>query len=102
MLRMLGFCLKFAIFSLAVLILGNWLRWDGKTLSDQIKWRMSHAEESAIFGSVKNWTKQLTTDAKKGLQKKIDHISIEEEIPSSEKQKLKALIRELNSSHKQD
>jgi len=106
MLKLLGYCIKIALFTVIVLILGNWVRWDGKTISDQIKVRMSHAEKSGVFDEARTWTEKLTLDAKKGIQKKLNQVSnqvsIEEDIPASEKQKLKALIRELNSSHKKD
>jgi hypothetical protein len=103
MFKTLGFCIKVVFFSVIVLILGNWLRWDGKTISDQVKLRMSHAERSNLLGVVRNWADEVTHDARKGIQKKLNYSRAseeEEEIPSSEKQKLKALIRELNSSNK--
>jgi hypothetical protein len=107
MLKALGFCVKVTLFSLLVLILGNWLRWDGKTISDQVRLRMSHAERSNVLGAVRGWAEKITHDARKGIQKKLDQTTTsteeeEEEIPSSERQKLKALIRELNSSHKKN
>lgn len=102
MLKLIGLVLKLALFSFFVLVLGNWVRWDGKTISDQVKLRMSHADEYEIIGSVKTWADQLTQDAKQGFHKKIDRVAAQEEISPSERQKLKALIRELNSSHKRD
>jgi hypothetical protein len=104
MLRMLGFCVKLVIFSVLVLVLGNWLHWDGRTISDQVKVKMSHAERSDLFGAVRNWADKVTYDARKGVQRKLGHSTPEqnEEITSSERQKLKALIQELNSSHKKD
>jgi hypothetical protein len=100
MLKIFGLLVKISVFSLIVLVLGNWLRWDGKTISDQVRLKMSHAEESGVFDHFKSWTESLTSDAKRGFRKKISEASMDEEIPSSEKQKLKALIRELNSSQK--
>lgn len=102
MLKILGFLLKFTIFSLLILVLGNWLRWDGKTISDQVKLRMSHAEEAGILGTVKGWADRVTHDAKQGFKRKMTEMPMQEEISPTERQKLKALIRELNSSHKKD
>lgn len=102
MFKIVGFFLKLTVFSLLVLVIGNWLRWDGITISDQIKLKMSHAEDTGLFDSVRDWADQLTHDAKRGFHKKLGQISSQEEIPSSERQKLRALIRELNSSHKKD
>jgi hypothetical protein len=89
MLKLLGSGIKLVIFSLLVLILGNWLHWDGRTISDQVKMGMSHAEESSVVHSLRSWAQKITLNAREG-----------EEITTSERQKLKALIKELNSSHK--
>ena len=123
MIKLFGSLLKFALFSIGVLILGNWIRWDGKTVSDQIQTRVSHAENSDMAEKVKSWSKELIDDTKKASShsaKKSIHgaaapsgasthetvsahsISNEirnpsEEIPPTERQKLRALIRELNS-----
>ena len=69
---------------------------------------MSHAERSPFLGTMKDWAEQVTHDARQGIQRKAlktispEHASIHEEIHSSERQKLKALIQELNSSHKEN
>jgi hypothetical protein len=63
---------------------------------------MSHAERSDLFGIVRNWSEKVTHDARQGYQNKVNHALSQEEIPSSERQKLKALIRELNGSSKND
>src|SRR3712207_1722387 len=100
MLKLFGSLIKLTLFSITVLVLGNLLRWDGRTISDQIKVGMSHAEGMGITSRIRSWAHQLTSDAKTGfhIQKKIDRMSLEEEeIAPSEKQKLKALIRDLNS-----
>jgi hypothetical protein len=103
MLKLISLCLKIVFFSLMVLVLGNWLRWDGKTLSDQIKHQMSHAESSHLAGAVRGWAEKVTHDARKGIKNNFDQPEEEEEdISPSERQKLKALIRELNSSHKKN
>jgi hypothetical protein len=105
MLKLIGFCLKLAAFSVIILILGNWIRWDGRTISDQVKLRMSHAERTNWAGTVRNWAERVTHDAREGMQKKKENTNSsepQEELTSSERQKLKALIRELNSSHKRD
>ena len=108
MLRSLGWIMKVCIFSLAVLILGNSIHWGKKTISDEIKYQMAHAQESPSFKSFKHWSQTLLEDAKEGAKKKWESLSLkqsqnemhrfseEEEIPSSEKQKLHTLIQELN------
>jgi hypothetical protein len=123
MLKLLGFIVKVALFSLVVLIIGNWARWDGKTISDQVKTQLSAAQRLEIAEQIKEITKKVTGDAKKGLQKiktnggrsslpssakeektalarstGIPSPDTEEPISASERQKLRALIRELNHS----
>jgi hypothetical protein len=56
---------------------------------------------------MRGWAEKVTKDAQKGIQKRVEHSppttqSIQEDITSSERQKLKALIRELNTSRKKD
>ena len=132
MIKLFGNLIKFAIFSIAVLILGNYVRWDGKTVSDQIQTRVSHAENSDMAAKIKIWSKELIEDAKKAPTHSTSQVyskkqsravtatagasthaasttssvsqavsneiqNPSEEIPPTERQKLRALIRELNS-----
>lgn len=85
---------KVAIFALAVLMIGNWVRLGGRTLSDQVKRTMAKAESSDTFQNARRYAGDLVEDAKKGAALK----NAAPEIPSSEKQKLRELIRELNGS----
>ena len=103
MLKLIGVFMKVAIFSIFILILGNTVQWDGMTISDQVRLKMSHAEEYGLVGTMRDWAEQVTHDARRGFQKKLSQpSSVKEEIHSSERQKLKALIRELNSSRKEN
>lgn len=102
MLRLIGFFLKVSLFSIIVLILGNLVRWEGRTISDQVKTQMAHAERSSLLGEIRHWAEQLTREARKGGFKKLHSASSDEEFPSSERQKLKTLIQELNNSRKID
>jgi len=103
MLRLIGLLIRLAIFSAFVLILGNWVKWDGKTISDQVRIGMSHAEETDVIEKIRGWAQQVTHDAHKGFRNKLHRTEEDrEEIPASERQKLKALIRELNSARSTD
>lgn len=104
MFKFFGTLIKLCLFSLGVLALGNWIRWNGRTISDQVRIGMAHAEKSNIFESFKTWTETVTRDARQGALKKPKFNSAysDEGITSSERQKLKALIKELNSLHKPD
>jgi hypothetical protein len=109
MLKSMSWILRLSLFTLVVLIIGNIVRWNGKTISDQVKTQIAHAERSETLTTAKEWTSRLARDAKKGIEKKTGLIlqpiltkeegnSDESKIPSSERQKLRALIRELNGS----
>lgn len=105
MFKVIGMLIKFVCLAVFVLVLGNWIKWDGRTLSDQVKVRMSHAERSDLYGEVRDWTQKITYDARKGTGKNVNPalpVVPTEEFAASERQKLKALIQELNSSHKKD
>jgi hypothetical protein len=112
---MMKWILKAALFSALVLVLGNVIRWNGKTISDQVKTKVSHAEHARITEQMKGWAKGLTSDAKMGSTRKsrseegispirqVAHEEreardVREEIPSSERQKLRALIRDLKAT----
>ena len=118
MLRAIAFLIKATLFAVLVLVIGNWARWDGRTLSDQVKHAIAQAERSDITSKVRGWTKNLTDDAREGADSKTKYVKRapikaiasdstdteaaaparedKERIPSSERQKLRNLIRELN------
>ena len=121
MFKLLGLTIKVLIFSLIVLVLANWAQWRGRTISDQVKTQLAHAERSRLAGQVgekvKGWAELASESAHAGvtgLRERAERkwngqeagapaaASDEDEpaperIPASEKQKLKALIRELNT-----
>jgi hypothetical protein len=147
MLKAVGSALKLVLFSIAILVIGNWVSWDGRTLSDHVRRQISRAERSDTAAYLQGVARKVTEDARSGFDKKIknhgripamahaqtkakpavredesqaddndvtDRTEIQsaapkhelhaaatrsdEKIPSSERQKLRALIRELNSS----
>lgn len=107
MFKALFFLLKLAIFSAAVLTLGNVIRWDGRSISDQIKSQMSHPIISDSMSRLRGWSGTLVEDVKQGSIKRFsapgvsrlrEAASDAEEMSESERQKLRELIRELNRS----
>jgi hypothetical protein len=141
MFRLLGWIIKASLFAAAVLIIGNIVHWRGKTISDQVKTSLAHAERPNQISNkfddtvddLKTWANHVTEGSqaeKKRSGKKIasektfvesspkarqnnstklasvtssksaaqnSEQNAKEEIPSSERQKLRSLIRELNS-----
>ena len=143
MLKAIGFVIKLCIFSVFTLVIGNWITWNGETLSERVQTQVSRMEGSDMADHVRGWTRKLTDDARSGFGKKLGlgnghnvstapsssssskritaaakndevtdrtetasaaptHSRSDEKMPSSERQKLRALIRELNSSHGKD
>ena len=156
MLKVIGFIIKMFVLSLLILIADNWISWNGRTLNHHLQSTIRGAEQSDMLSQARDWTRQLTSDAREGIDKRMKHRShssaekravagkinrddkiasqaqraedVEssdvtrtaaaapspalvnarahaelpnasgEKIPSSERQKLRALIRELNSS----
>ena len=116
MFKLLGFFVKVTVFAVIVLVIGNMVHWNGRTVSDEVRVQLSHAERSAWTGvsGNKHWAGKLTTDTKEGaIRKKSAKPSAQAEpadeetgdikkIPASERQKLRALIEEMNHTQVKD
>jgi hypothetical protein len=133
MIHAMGWLVKITLFSILILVLGNWIQWNGKSVSDQVKTQISHAERSNIATSIRRWTGNVTQDMRNGATRKGAHHKVEtrakevsyqetedagtstessqlasgeakpmEKIQSSERQKLRALMQELNTSTSAD
>lgn len=108
MLNAFSIFIKCALFAVIVLILGNWIQWKGKTLSDQVKVQMAHAEHSEWGQGLQDWSKSIFDDIKTTLRSQnenktrlnqsLPRQNSREEIDGKEKQKLRSLIGDLNSS----
>ena len=128
MFKLIGALIKAALFALAILVLGNLIRWDGRTISDHVRAQTAKLERSNAVKDARGWAEKLSEDAKEGLKKvpnplaerrggapaekpaparpEARHAGIreqekaapQEKIPASERQKLRALIEELNTS----
>ncbi len=101
MLNLISGILKLAIFAAIVLILGNTIRWRGHTISDEIRTRVSHAEQ--VFGDSPAARATSHVAIKATSRSSSSRFNPEaEQISPSERQKLKALIQELNGSRRHD
>jgi hypothetical protein len=99
------FSIKWFMLSLFILTMGNWLHWNGRSISEIVKITMAPLENHQFLASAQKWAGSLTQDAKKGILNKVNEsvqsagiATKEEEASPSERQKLKTLIRELSSS----
>lgn len=90
MLKAIGWVLKTTVFAVVILILGNWIRWDGKTVSDQVKSKMAFATRSSP--SVEKTMKQM-----KSLKDRIStgNPAESEQISQAEREKLRSLMKNL-------
>src|SRR5262245_40182579 len=131
MLKLIGWTIKLTVFAVIVLVLGNWLQIDGKSISDQVKSHMSHAQRQAPhlkhslhqkltekIESAREWSESNGVPTMEARNDSLSHsapapaatmskvssrnpsakkqkAAQDEEIPPTERQKLRALIREL-------
>jgi hypothetical protein len=98
MFRLLGWLLKSLVFAVVVLVAAHYIRWEGRTISDQISTHLARAERSETARKVREFTGSLAEDAKKGSRQGVKPRREPEQsdIPASERQKLRELIQELN------
>lgn len=91
MLKLIGLLLKLSLFALAILVLGNIVQIRGRTVSDQIKTQMSHAERLLPVQPLEEWRQKIKNSSNELLE------AADEEILPSERKKLQSLLKELNS-----
>lgn len=107
MLKFLGWMIKVSLALALVLFGAHFLKWDGITISDQIRTHLSHAETPDLVGTAKHWvkrstasvtkkTRQISTSAPDSEQKDSER----DEISATERQRLRNLIQDLNTSHR--
>jgi hypothetical protein len=108
MLRLIGLMIKICVFSLIVLLIGNSVRWRGRTISDQVRTHLAHADPVGIVSEVRVWAEGWLGDfSKKEPRSKgrspggsaPSDSAATDDISVSERQKLRALIRDLNNPH---
>lgn len=101
MFKLIGTLLKVTLFAIVILVLANVFEWRGKTISDQVKTQLSHAERLPVTHQVKRWAGGLVKDSNTGAQNRARQKDTDlDQITASERQKLKSLIEELNTSSK--
>lgn len=125
MLNAISWLFKAALFSAIVLMLGNWITIGNRTVSEQVRIGLSRAERSEVAAKMKSAAESVADQARTALQDARKGATLKpkaqqsrppvpaktgdkvakaeapterpnEKIPSSEREKLKALIEELN------
>ena len=124
MFKLMGFFVKITLFSSMILVLGQLIHWNGKTVSDQVRTHLSQAQRSSAVKRARGVAVDLADDVAIGAAKartaaqeaanSITHSSAlangptspvsdensGQEIAPTERQKLRSLIQELNRSHR--
>ncbi len=95
MFKALGWIFKAGVFAVLVLVLGNWVGWGGKSLSEHLRFQGSAAGKSSWSSSIQHWISKVNADTERGLTKRREIPMGEpaERISSREQEKLKSLIR---------
>lgn len=114
MFKLIGFFVKATVFSVAVLVMGSLIEWKGGTLSDRVRDGIEVVRDSSVIQRSGRWMQEAFSSGRDAARKLLgespnkwrnsptkeasDAVSNREELLTSERQKLKALIHELNSS----
>ena len=86
--------LRFSCLTLFILIAGNSFEFDGKTISEQVHVHTAMIQNTKIYHSVKGWVVDSLNDLSGRVKS-----AAKEDVSNSEKHKLKALLKSLNSAH---
>src|SRR4051812_11920086 len=99
MFSLIRMAVKFTIFCILVLLVGNWLKLNGKTVSDQIRSGMAHAENTEAVRVLKDWSKKIPLVAQPPKEdEEAKNSPPGEDVKVSEREKLRDLIKELSST----
>jgi len=97
MLNAIGWVFKASLFAVVILVASHFVRWNGKTVSDQVRSTLSSAEKSPAVKSVTKKSKALLNEAKDAAKDVVSTTEVpvsETEIPDADKVELQALINE--------
>jgi len=116
MFRLIGWVIKTALFAALILVVGQIIQWNGKSVSDQIKTGLSHAERvtpknlsidtdelgqkvknafdfSDTFSKAKSqFNSKTNSKTKKESASNSRQTPSEEKIPTTDKKELRALL----------
>ena len=114
MLKFVKTLIKIALFSILVLVIGNLVRWKGKTISDQVQTQISHAERTGtevgekLPKEIKKWSSGVVRSTRSVVQqaKQSPHLqkirTQMEDVSVVERKKLRAFIQDLNQEDQGD
>lgn len=89
---MIGSLLKYFIFAVFVLVLGNWVQWDRRTLSDHVRIRMAQLSREPFFTQATREIGQSFGKLQEKVQLAPPSLPPSEEILQYEEKELKTLL----------
>lgn len=96
MFKVLGWIIKASLFTAIILVASHLVRWNGRTVSDQVRSTLSSAERSAPLKTARKKSEVLLEDAKDAAERALkaarSTTSEKAEIPEQDKEELQALI----------
>ena len=111
MLKLIGWTIRTALFAALVLVLGNWIKWKGTTLSDHLRVGMSQVERKVdvqmpTASSISEATRNLIKESKTAprhpeVAKAPTHLSrSHDQISRSDRREFRDFLRELSTHPK--
>ncbi len=83
--KFLGTIFKASLFASFVLVLGAWVQYEGRSISDHVETHVRKAKRWEVTQKMTHWSSGILKDN-----------AAQEDIESSERQKLRRLISDLN------
>lgn len=68
MLKMITFAAKVSFYSILILIIGNLISIDGKSLSDQVKIGMAQAERNVLIKIAADWVEDVKVEKEREIK----------------------------------
>lgn len=98
MFKIIGWFFKASLFALVILVGSHLVKWNGRTVSDQVRSTLSSAEKFPTVKTVKKKSQTLMNDAKdvagRALSTTTEKANSATEILEQDKAELQALIHE--------
>jgi len=75
MLKLIGFFIKLSILGMIMLVVGNLVHYQGRTLSDHAKNWIQNTEKSEVTQDIRKWAHQMSSPIEKHVQPIIEEVT---------------------------
>ena len=96
MLKLLGASIRFVLMSLIVLVLGQRMTWQGRTLSSQVNQGFSTLERVRVFSRAQDWMGDWVDQVRMSLFR-IENGPTQEDVSSRDQRELKKMMKHRRS-----